>query len=114
MPSVPWVLVLLCEAISWPKMKKKRLASSYAKKKREIISKSILEMNKTFNTKDIVTFGYPSTGSIDNKLLGSTNVPSVKNVASPMYTPWKQQDEETIKNRMNILRRKKRAGQFIR
>ena len=71
--------------------------------------------NKTFNTKDIVTFGYPSTGSIDNNSINArTNMPSVKTVASPMYTPWKQQDEETITNRMNILRRKKRAGKFIR
>ena len=114
------------------KTRKNKLIHSYSKKKKEIISKSILNMNsQTFNTKGLVTFGYPSTMMMRSKSIGVVDIQDddadedmynttmrknmkAKTIASPMYSPWNKQDNETILNRMNKLKRKQRRGRFIR
>ena len=114
------------------KTRKNKLIHSYSKKKKEIISKSILNMNsQTFNTKGLVTFGYPSTMMMRSKSIGVADIQDgdadedmynttmrknmkAKTIASPMYSPWNKQDNETILNRMNKLKRKQRRGRFIR
>eukprot|EP00942_MAST-04A_sp_MAST-4A-sp1_P010371 g10371.t1 len=108
------------------KTRKNKLIHSYSKKKKEIISKSILNMNsQTFNTKGLVTFGYPSTMMMRSKSIGVVDIQDddadedmynttmrknmkAKTIASPMYSPWNKQDNETILNRMNKLKRKQR------
>ena len=114
------------------KTRKNKLIHSYSKKKKEIISKSILNMNsQTFNTKGLVTFGYPSTMMMRSKSIGVADIQDgdadedmynttmrknmkAKTIASPMYSPWNKQDNETILNRMNKLKRKQRRGRFFR
>ena len=103
------------------KTKGTKLAQAYSRKKKEIISKSILNMNnnKVFNSRDIVTFGYPSmVKSSTTPYVDSSAHPmhatKANTIASPMYTPWKKQDKDTILDRMNKLKRKQRKGRFIR
>jgi len=103
------------------KAKGTKLAQAYSRKKKEIISKSILNMNNNnvFNSREIVTFGYPSmVKSSTTPYVDSSAHPmhatKANTIASPMYTPWKKQDKGTILDRMNKLKRKQRKGRFIR